>query len=108
MQLAMTEVNQANAAHGWPQLEMGIGLNSGEAIVGNIGSEKRAKFGVVGNTVNLAARVEGTTVGSQILLSPFTYERLREVADVRPPISVQVKGISEPLLLYELRGLRGR
>jgi class 3 adenylate cyclase len=108
MQLAMTEVNQANAAHGWPQLEMGIGLNSGEAIVGNIGSERRAKFGVVGSTVNLAARVEGTTVGSQILLSPFTYERLREIADVRPPISVQVKGISEPLLLYELRGLRGR
>ena len=108
MQLAMTEVNQANAAHGWPQLEMGIGLNSGEAIVGNIGSERRAKFGVVGSTVNLAARVEGTTVGSQILLSPFTYERLREIANVRPPISVQVKGISEPLLLYELRGLGGR
>jgi class 3 adenylate cyclase len=108
MQLAMTEVNQANAAHGWPQLEMGIGLNSGEAIVGNIGSEKRAKFGVVGSTVNLAARVEGTTVGSQILLSPFTYERLREIANVRPPISVQVKGISESLLLYELRGLDGR
>jgi adenylate cyclase len=76
-------------------------------VVGNIGSEKRAKFGVLGHTVNLTARVEGNTVGGQILLSPFTYERLRQIADVRPPLSVQVKGISEPLLLYELRGLRG-
>ena len=107
MQLAMTEVNQANAAQGWPALEMGIGVNSGEAVVGNIGSEKRAKFGVLGHTVNLTARVEGNTIGGQILLSPFTYERLRQIADVRPPLSVQVKGISEPLLLYELRGLRG-
>jgi class 3 adenylate cyclase len=107
MQLAMAEVNQANAAQGWPALEMGIGLNSGEAVVGNIGSEQRAKFGVVGHTVNLTARVESNTIGGQILLSPFTYERLREVADVRLPFAVQVKGISEPLLLYELRGLRG-
>lgn len=107
MQLAMPEVNQANAAQGWPALEMGIGLNSGEAVVGNIGSEKRAKFGVVGHTVNLTARVEANTMGGQILLSPFTYARLQEIADVRPPLSVQVKGVSEPVLLYELRGLRG-
>lgn len=108
MQLAMTEVNQRNIARDLPQLEMGIGLNTGDVIVGNIGSEKRAKYSVVGNTVNLAARVEAATVGGQILLSPFIYEHLRDLAEVKAPVSFEVKGISEPLLLYEIRGLRGR
>jgi adenylate cyclase len=87
---------------------MGIGLNTGEAVVGNIGSEKRAKYGVVGGAVNLAARVEGCTVGGQILLSPYTYQRIHEIAEVGPPLPVEVKGIREPLLLYELRALGGR
>ena len=108
MQLAMTEVNQRNIARGFPQLEMGIGLNTGTVIVGNIGSEKRAKYGAVGSAVNLAARVEAATIGGQILLSPYIYEHLRDLAEVGTPVSVAVKGISEPLLLYELRGLSGR
>ncbi len=108
MQLAMEEVNRANLARGLPRLEMGIGLNTGEAVVGNIGSEKRAKYGVVGSAVNLAGRVEGCTVGGQVLLSPYTYERIRDVAEVGPPLPVEVKGIREPLLLYELRALAGR
>ncbi len=108
MQLAMAEVNARHASRGLPRLEMGIGLNTGEAVVGNIGSEKRTKYGVVGNTVNLAARVEGCTVGGQVLLSASTYERLCEVAEVGPPLPVEVKGLREPLLLYELRALEGR
>jgi class 3 adenylate cyclase len=107
MQTAMTEVNRLHEARGLPHLEMGIGLNTGEAVVGNIGSEKRAKYGVVGNAVNVAARVEGCTVGGQILLSPFTYARIREIADVGPPVAVELKGIQKPLLLYELPGLAG-
>jgi adenylate cyclase len=87
---------------------MGIGLNSGEAIVGNVGSEKRAKYTAVGTTINLAARVESCTVGGQVLLSPRTYERIRDLAEVGVPIPVEVKGVREPLLLYELRGLSGR
>jgi class 3 adenylate cyclase len=108
MQCAMEEVNRLHMARGLPRLEMGIGLNTGEAVVGNIGSEKRAKYGVVGSAVNLAARVEGCTVGGQILLSPATYERVREIAEVGPPLPVEVKGIREPLLLHELRALAGR
>jgi class 3 adenylate cyclase len=108
MQGAMEEVNRLAAERGWPRLEMGIGLNTGEAVVGNIGSEKRAKYGVVGSAVNLAGRVESCTVGGQVLLSPYTYERVRDLADVGPPIPVEVKGVREPILLYELRALRGR
>ncbi|PYM63891.1 MAG: hypothetical protein DMD79_07585 [Candidatus Rokuibacteriota bacterium] len=108
MQVTLVELNGALAARNRPRLEMGIGLNTGDAIVGNVGSEKRAKYTAVGTAINLAARVEGCTVGGQVLLSPFTYERIRGVAEVGPPIPVEVKGIREPLLLYELRALGGR
>ena len=108
MQVTLVELNGALAARNRPRLEMGIGLNTGDAIVGNVGSEKRAKYTAVGTAINLAARVEGCTVGGQVLLSPFTYERLGGVAEVGPPIPVEVKGIREPLLLYELRALGGR
>ena len=108
MQRAMVEVNAAHAARGLPVLEMGIGINTGEAVVGNIGSEQRAKYAVVGSAVNVAARVESSTVGGQVFLSAATWERIREIAEVAAPVAVAVKGVAEPLLLYELRGIDGR
>ena len=108
MQGAMAEINEDHVRRGLPRFEMGIGVNTGEAVVGNIGSAQRAKYAVVGNAVNVAARVEGSTVGGQIFLSAGTWEQIQELAEAMPPIPVEVKGLSEPLLLYELRGLRGR
>jgi class 3 adenylate cyclase len=108
MQRAMADLNRANAAQGRPRFEMGIGINTGEAVVGNIGSEQRAKYAVVGAAVNLAARVEGCTVGGQIFLSPATYAQIHDMAEVAPPVPVELKGIAEPLLLYELRGITGQ
>src|SRR5207244_10268449 len=108
MQAAMVEPNRVNAARGWPRFEMGIGVNTGEAVVGNIGSEQRAKYAVVGAAVNLAARVEGCTVGGQIFVTAATLDRIRALADVAEPVRVALKGIAEPVLLYELRALRGR
>ncbi len=108
MQSAMAEVNEAHAQRGLPRFEMGIGINTGEAVVGNIGSRQRAKYAVVGAAVNLAARVEGCTVGGQIFLSPHTYALLRDLVEVSEPFPVEVKGIAEPLLLYELRATTGR
>ncbi len=108
MQLAMAEVNAEQAAYGLPPLEMGIGLDTGAAVVGNIGSEKRTKYSAVGNVVNLAARIEASTVGGQVLLSPATYARVRDLVEVGPPLPVEMKGMPEPLLLYELRAVGGR
>jgi adenylate cyclase len=87
---------------------MGIGLHTGEAVVGNIGSEQRAKYAVVGSAVNVASRVESATVGGQVLLTAATLAELGELARVGPPSQVQVKGLSEPLTLYELLELGGR
>jgi len=108
MQKAMAQINHDDAAHARPRFEMGIGVHTGEVVVGNIGSEQRAKYAVVGAAVNLAARVEGCTVGGQIFLTAQTLERIGELAEVQEPVRVELKGIEEPVALYELRGLRGR
>jgi adenylate cyclase len=108
MQNAMDALNRDNATRGRPRFEMGIGLHTGEAVVGNIGSEQRTKYAVVGAAVNLAARVEGCTVGGQVLVTAATVERLGDLADVAPPVSVELKGLAMPIALYELRGLTGR
>ena len=85
MQKAMDEVNRECAEAGLPTLEMGIGVHTGEVIVGNIGSKRRTKYGLVGRNVNLASRVETYTVGGQVLISEATAaevgERLRAITD---------------------------
>ncbi|HMH50612.1 MAG TPA: adenylate/guanylate cyclase domain-containing protein [Candidatus Acidoferrum sp.] len=108
MQRAMVEINADHVARGLPPFEMGIGINTGEAVVGNIGSEQRAKYAVVGSVVNVAGRVEGATVGGQIFVTASTHAALVALAEVAPPVSLELKGLSEPLLLYELRGIGGR
>jgi len=108
MQGAMAQINREHAAQGRPRFEMGIGVNTGEAVVGNIGSEQRAKYAIVGSAVNVAARVEGATVGGQVFLTAETYARIRDLAEVLGPTHLEAKGLSEPLALYELRTLRGR
>jgi len=69
MQNKMAEVNERNRPLGLPELEMGIGLNESEVIVGNIGSAKRSKYAVVGSGVNMANRIESYTVGGQVFIS---------------------------------------
>ena len=108
MQRAMAPLNAENAARGRPRFEMGIGLHTGEAVVGNIGSEQRTKYAVVGAAVNLAARVEGCTVGGQVLITAETLERLGDLAETAPPIHAELKGLDAPVALYELRAVRGR
>jgi class 3 adenylate cyclase len=107
MQLAMAEVNAWNRGSGLPEVEMGIALNTGEAVVGNIGSSKRAKYGVVGTTVNLASRIESNTVGGQVLISESTLGAAGPLVSVAGQMSVRAKGASEPIVAYDLRGIAG-
>src|SRR2546421_12878329 len=107
MQRAMDALNEANVARGRPRLLMGIGINTGEAVVGNIGSEQRAKYAVGGAAVNLAARVEGCTVGGQIFVTSSTLDRIHDLVEVVKPVRVEPKGIAEPGLLHWLGAIGG-
>lgn len=72
MQLAMAEVNDQNGQEDLPEVEMGIGIHTGQVVLGNIGSPERMKYGVVGRHVNLASRIQSYTTGGQILISETT------------------------------------
>ena len=104
MQLAMDDVNESNRRDGLPELEMGIGVNTGEVVVGNIGSETRAKYGVVGSSVNLASRIESYTVGGQVLISDATRLEVSDSLQVGERREIAAKGI-EPTTIYDLRGI---
>jgi len=107
MQAAMDDINAANAADGLPHLEMGIGVNTGTVVVGNIGSERRTKYSVVGSHVNFASRMEAYALAGQVLISPSTYSRLKDLVEVGDAIRVEMKGMPEPATLYNVRGIGG-
>jgi class 3 adenylate cyclase len=107
MQLALQELNAEQRGRGLPELAMGIGINTGEVIVGNIGSEQRTKYGAVGSAINMAYRIESHTVGGQVLLSAETWERVRPLARVRGTVTAEFKGLDRPLTLHDVSGLGG-
>jgi adenylate cyclase len=90
-----------------PEIEMGIGIHTGDVVVGNIGSEQRTKYGVVGSAVNLTGRVESCTTGSQILISPSTYAATAELLTIRQELTVEPKGVPKPITVYDIGGIGG-
>ncbi len=105
LQNAMAEVNADNLAAGRPRLEMGIGINTGEAVVGNVGSARRAKFSVVGKEVNLTGRIEGYTVGGQILVSEPVMQGLAGRLELGQRYQVRPKGVPEAIEIFEVLGI---
>ncbi len=108
MQLAMDVVNAKLKQLGFPQLNMGIGINTGIVVLGNIGSEKRSKYGIVGNQVNLTYRIESYTTGGQILISKQTLDDGGSIIKVRGQKEVQPKGIKQLITIYEVGGIGGK
>jgi adenylate cyclase len=107
MQLAMEQVNTLNREQGLPEVEMGIGLNTGQVAVGNIGSERRIKYGVVGKHVNLASRIESYTIGRQLLVSESTLEAAGHIVLKHSEMTVMPKGVKEPITIYDIVGIGG-
>jgi adenylate cyclase len=109
MQLAMQKVNEQLQQWDLSALDMGIGINTGEVVVGNIGSVKRTKYGVVGNQVNLTYRIESYTTGGQILISEMTLNQSgRDLIKIENQKLVQPKGVKNPITIYEVCGIAGK
>ena len=106
MQTALVEFNRLRATVGQPSINIRIGLNSDQVIAGNIGSHRRMDYTVIGDGVNLAARLESANryYGTRVLLSGSTLELLHDNYRVRELDWVRVKGKSAPVPIYELLG----
>lgn len=104
MQRALGEVNESNRASGLPPIEMGVGIATGEAIVGNLGSESRAKYGAVGSTVNLAGRIESYSLGGDVLVDDATRATVGEAARFGTTREVWPKGFAERIRIHHVTG----
>ena len=106
MQDAMGAFNEEMRKEGLPELEMGIGLNAGQVVVGNIGSETRAKYGIVGSAVNLTQRIQGEAAGGEVVISDSIYRYSHEHLKIKESLHVQLKGVQERITLYQIEGFR--
>ncbi|MCK5553151.1 MAG: adenylate/guanylate cyclase domain-containing protein, partial [Deltaproteobacteria bacterium] len=107
MQNAMDPFNEDMRKEGFPELEMGIGLNAGQVVVGNIGSEARAKYGIVGSAVNLTERIQKVAKGGDVIVSNSIYRYTHENLNIKKSFDVQLKGVQERITLYQIEGFQG-
>jgi adenylate cyclase len=107
MQQARAARTAESRARGWPPLEMGVGIDTGPAVVGNMGSHRRIKYGVVGQVVNRGARIETFTVGGQVLVSDAARNALGDRLIADGPLEAAGKGVGGTMRIWEVRALRG-
>jgi len=105
MQSAVADINRRNREQGLPEIGIGIGLNTGEVVAGNIGSERRSKYAVVGHTVNLTARIESYTAGGEILAAQSTIDAIDGAALTGRCFSAQPKGMESEVTIHAITGL---
>ena len=104
MQHEMEPFNREMAKQGLPDLAMGVGLNAGQVVVGNIGSEVRAKYGIVGSAVNLTQRIQEVAKGGEVVISSSIYGYSHHYLHIKKAFDVQLKGFHQPVNLYVIDG----
>ncbi|MBI5252541.1 MAG: HAMP domain-containing protein [Desulfomonile tiedjei] len=102
MQHEMRSFNKEKRSSKLPVLQMGIGVHTGEVIVGNIGTESRAKYGIVGADVNLTDRIQATASAGKVVISEKTYEMIADQLNVSLEFNACLKGVEDQKQLYEI------
>ncbi len=102
IQRLLIELNRDAAARQWPELRVGIGINTGSAIAGNIGSPRRLDYTVVGDSVNTAQRLMTNAAGGQILIAESTAKKLGKTFDLARLPELQVRGRSEAVPVFSV------
>ena len=98
------ELQEKWLTEGKPKIEIGVGINTGEAFVGNIGSEKRLEYTVIGDTVNIASRIESynKVYKTNMLISNSTYSYVADIVDVIKIADVTIRGKAKKMDIYEV------
>ena len=104
IQQLMTELNQEGTNRGWPDLRVGIGVNTGVVTAGNIGSPKRIDYTVIGDAVNVSARLCSNAIPGQILISESTVAEIDGLFQLKPLDPLQLKGKSAALPVFSVIG----
>ena len=99
MQSEMKSFNKQMEKQQLPDLGMGIGINAGQVIVGNIGSDTRAKYGVVGSAVNITSRIQAKAEKQEIVVSESVYQYTKDLIQIKKRFSAELKGVDEPMTL---------
>ena len=105
MQKEVKEFNKTRAGQGLPTLDMGIGLNTGPVIAGNIGSKERMEYTVIGDSVNVAARLQGLAKPGEVLVSEATYRQVKGKVIATPTEPMTLKGKRIPVGVYRIDSL---
>ena len=105
MQRRMAEVNAELAARELPETRMTVAVNTGEVVVGNIGSAKRAKYGVVGTPVNMTSRIQTLAAPGEVLISDATLRATGEAVAVAETREASLKGYTEPIPVHSVAGI---
>jgi adenylate cyclase len=87
---------------GFPEIGVGMGLHTGEVIVGYIGSDRRSEYTAIGDTVNTSARLESNARGGEILISDATAKAARSRYKLKPREAITVKNREQPVMLWEV------
>jgi adenylate cyclase len=106
IQEAVATLSAERARNGATTVAIGIGINAGEAVAGNLGAARRLEYTVIGDAVNLAQRLESQAKAGEVLISQTVYEKVEALVEVSPREPVKLKGKSQPVQLWEVKGLK--
>ena len=105
MRRRLIELNKQFEEKGWPSLRHGIGIHTGEVVVGNIGSESRASYGIVGSAVNETHRIQSFAEGWVVIISEPTYQRIADRIVVARTFQARLKGLEGERDLHEVESI---